>query len=320
MARSNILVCGSTGFIGRNIAERLCKRDDVTVYGHHHRRPPLGDPRIVPVAADLTDPDDARRVVAGMDVVIQAAATTSGAKDIVERPYIHVTDNAVMNSHLLQAAFDCKVGHFIFFSCSVMYPSSDLPLEESQFTGDSGIHPRYFGIGWTKVYVEKMCEFYSRLGRTRHTAIRHSNIYGPHDKFDLERSHVFGATMTKVMTTDTGRITVWGEGREARDLLHVDDLVRFVEAAMARQTAPFELVNVGCGHAIEIRKLVETIIRLSGRAVEVEHDLSKPTIPTRLSLDCARAREVFGWTPSVSLEEGVRRTIEWYRAEILGAK
>jgi GDP-L-fucose synthase len=320
MAKTKILVCGSTGFIGRNVAERLAARDDVTVYAHHHRRPPLADPRVVLVSADLTDPGQARSVVAGMDVVIQAAATTSGAKDIVERPYIHVTDNAVMNSHLLQAAFDHNVGHFIFFSCSVMYPSSDLPLEESQFTGDSGIHPRYFGIGWTKVYVEKMCEFYSRLGRTRHTAIRHSNIYGPHDKFDLERSHVFGATMTKVMTTDTGRITVWGEGREARDLLHVDDLVRFVEAAMARQTAPFELVNVGCGHAIEIRKLVETIIRLSGRAVEVEHDLSKPTIPTRLSLDCARAREVFGWTPSVSLEEGVRRTIEWYRAEILGAK
>ena len=91
------------------------------------------------------------------------------------------------------------------------------------------MHPNYFGIGWTKLYIEKMCEFFSRLGVTKHTVIRHTNVFGPHDKFDLERSHVFGATVTKAMTSTTGAITVWGTGEEARDLIYVDDLVRFVE-------------------------------------------------------------------------------------------
>ena len=82
--------------------------------------------------------------------------------------------------------------------------------------------------GNTKVYVEKMCEFFSRLGKTKHTVLRHSNMYGPHDKYDLEKSHVFGATVTKVMNSTDGKVNVWGTGEEKRDLLYVGDLVDFI--------------------------------------------------------------------------------------------
>ena len=195
------MICGATGFIGRNIAETLCQREDIEVFGAHFNRPPLDNERIHPVHADLTDPRQVDAVTRGMDVIIQAAATTSGSRDIFQAPYIHVTDNAVMNSLILRAAYEHEVSQLIFFSCTVMYQSGEHPLKESDFNPADEMHPRYFGVGWTKVYIEKMCEFYSRLGRTKHTVIRHSNIYGPHDKFDLEKSHVFGATMTKVMTT-----------------------------------------------------------------------------------------------------------------------
>ena len=124
-----------------------------------------------------------------------------------------------MNSLIFRAAHDRKVGHVVFFSCSVMLREQRAGAHGSDFDANAEIAPRYFGIGWTKVYIEKMCEFYARLGTTRYTAIRHSNIYGPHDKFDLERSHVFGATVTKAMTAADGRIVVWGSGEEARDLL-----------------------------------------------------------------------------------------------------
>lgn len=104
-----ILVCGATGFIGRNIAEALAAQPEFEVYASHFRRPAPDHPRIHPVSADLTDQTAVDRVTKGMDVIIQAAATTSGAKDIVERPYIHITDNAVMNSLLLRAAFEHAV-------------------------------------------------------------------------------------------------------------------------------------------------------------------------------------------------------------------
>ncbi len=317
MKAQKILVCGATGFIGRNLVEYFSDRTDLELYGIYHRSKPPLDPRLTMLPADLTDADDVRQVISGMDIVIQAAATTSGAKDIVTRPYYHVTDNAVMNSLIFRAAHESNVARLIFFSCSVMYRSSDRPVKESDFDANREMHHNYFGVGWTKVYTEKMCEFYSRLGRTAYTVLRHSNIYGPYDKFDLERSHVFGATMTKVLTARKGKITVWGDGETARDLLYVSDLARCVDLALKKQEKPFELFNVGSGQAITVNDLVEKIIAHSGKNLTIEHDLSKPSIKTSLCLDTTRAGNKLGWKPRVSLDEGIRKTLEWYRAHIL---
>lgn len=315
-SKRKVLICGATGFIGRNIAETFVARPDLEVVGVYNRRPAFACPGLAWVQADLSRPEDVARCVADVDLIVQAAATTSGSKDIVTRPYIHVTDNAVMNSLLFRAAHDAGVKHVVFFSCTVMYPTSERALDESAFDANAPIHPRYFGVGWTKVYIEKMCEFYAGLGRTRYTAIRHSNIYGPHDKFDLEHSHVFGATVTKTMTAEGGRVVVWGTGEEARDLLYVDDLVDFVARAIERQTVPFALYNAGYGEAVSIRRLVERIAAASGRDLAIEHDLSQPTIPTSLFLDCAKARRELGWERRVTLDEGIARTLDWWRANV----
>lgn len=317
MGKKKVLICGATGFIGRNIAETFKKRDDFEVYGTYFESKQLQDSKIMMLHADLTRKEDVTRVVKGMDIIIQAAATTSGAKEIITKPYYHVTDNAVMNSLIFRAAHENKVSHVIFFSCTVMYQSSDLPVKETDFDPNKEMHSSYFGAGWTKVYIEKMCEFYSRIGNTKYTVIRHSNIYGPHDKFDLERSHVFGATVTKVMTAENnGKITVWGSGEEERDLLYISDLVDFVELAIDKQGTSFALFNVGYGSSIFINELVKKIIAHSGKNVTIEHDVSKPTIKTRLSLNITKVRNTLGWYPQVSLDDGIQKTLAWYRANV----
>ena len=316
--REKILVCGATGFIGRNIVELLAKRDDFDVYGTYLNTKPLDNPRIQMIQADLTNKEDVNRVLkGGVDILIQAAATTSGAKDIVTKPYYHVTDNAVMNSLLFRAAYDYEVSHVVFFSCATMYQPRDTPVKETDFDANEEMYPSYFGVGWTKVYIEKMCEFYSRIGNTKYTVIRHSNIYGPYDKFDLEKSHVFGATMTKVMTAEAGaKIVVWGTGEEERDLLYITDLVGFVKLAIEKQESKFELYNVGYGSSISVSNLVKKIIACSEKDIEIEYDLSKPTIKTKLSLDITRAKNSLVWFPKVSLDEGIRKTMEWYKSNI----
>lgn len=320
MARKKMLICGATGFIGRNMAEHFVRCEDFEVVGVYNKRPPFEHPGLGWLKADLTQPADVDRALAGVDVLVQAAATTSGSKDIVARPYIHVTDNAVMNSLLFRAAYEKRVGHVIFFSCTVMLQSSESPLSENDFDANVPIHPRYFGVGWTKVYVEKMCEFYSRIGSTKFTAMRHSNVYGPHDKYDLERSHVFGATVTKVMTAaQDGNIVVWGSGEEARDLLYVDDLVDFVGRVIDRQTAPFTLYNCGYGEAIPVKELVRKIVEKSGRKLHIEHDLSQPSIKTSLCLDCSKAEKDLGWVRQTLLDDGISKTLTWWRANIRGA-
>lgn len=315
--KKKVLVCGATGFIGRNIAEKLSLDDRYEVYGTYFNSRPFTNSRVNMKRVDLTARDEVNRLVKGMDIIIQAAATTSGAKDILTKPYYHVTDNAVMNSLIFRAAFENKVKHVLFFSCTVMYQPSDMPVKETDFDANQEIFPSYFGVGWTKVYIEKMCEFYSRIGTTMYTVLRHSNIYGPYDKFDLERSHVFGATMTKVMTAkDPGEIVVWGSGEEERDLLYVSDLVNAVENIMDKQEKKFELFNVGYGKAFTIKDLVGKIIRTSGKDIKMKHDLSKPTIKTRLCLDTSRIKRVIGWEPEVSLDEGIRNTMDWYSDNI----
>lgn len=314
MNNKKILICGCTGFIGRNIAEAFARRDDFEVYGTYLNSRLLNNSKIKMIKADLTNRDDVKRVINGIDIVIQAAATTSGAKDIINKPYYHVTDNAVMNSLIFRCAYEQKVSHVVFFSCTVMYQSSESPVKETDFDANQEIYPSYFGVGWTKVYIEKMCEFYSRLGQTKYTVVRHSNIYGHYDKFDLERSHVFGATMTKVMTAKDGKIVVWGSGDEERDLLYISDLVDFIEIAIKKQKSSFELYNVGYGSPISVNNLVKKIVSHSGKDIKIEYDLSKPNIKTKLCLDISKAKSSLGWFPKVSLDEGIQKTLDWYKS------
>lgn len=309
-----ILICGATGFIGRNLLSHFSDVDGIDVRAVFHERPAVGETakNVSWVQANLTSESDVQRVMQGVDVVIQAAATTSGAGDIVNRPHIHTTDNAVMNSLMLRAAHDNGIEHFVFFSCSVMYQSSETSVIEADFDASMSLEPKYFAAGWTKIYIEKMCEFYAGLGRMKVTALRHSNVYGPHDKFDLERSHMFGATVTKVLTAQDGAsIDVWGDGTEARDLIYIDDLVSAVQLSLSGQEASFGLFNVGAGQAYPVREIVERLITATGKNLSINYDTTMPTIPFTLALDCSKIGELLEWHPRVQLSDGIERTIDW---------
>lgn len=311
--KRKILILGGTGFIGRNIWERFSKSSAYEVYATYRDEKPAGGKGIQWVEADLTIPREVTKAIRGMDIVIQAAATTSGARDIIEQPYIHVTDNAIMNSLILRACFEEKVKHVVLFSSSTVYTPQEAPVKEEDFKGE--VFDKYFGSAWTKIYSEKMCEFYSRLGETKYTVIRNSNIYGPYDKFDLNKAHVFGATITKVLqASGNDKINVWGDGSEERDLLYVDDLVSFIDKVLEKQQEKFEIVNVSSGNNISIKELNEKIIAASGKNLKMEFDTSKPTIGFKLRIDNGKARKKYGWEPQVTLDEGIKKTLAWVRA------
>jgi nucleoside-diphosphate-sugar epimerase len=311
--KQKLVILGATGFIGRNLADYFVQKPQYEVYGTYFRSRPLEHPGIRMIQADLTRAEDVERALAGMDLVLQAAAVTSGAGDAATTPQMHITDNAIMNSLIFRAAHELSVSRLVFFSCSVMYQDRETPQKESDFDANREMFPNYFGGAWNKIYFEKLCEFYSRLGRTRYTVVRHSNVYGPYDKFDLKRSHVFGATIAKVAGSRDGTLTLWGSGEEKRDLLHVDDLVDFVERALERQQAPFSLYNAGSGRAVSVRELAQCIISAAGRELAIVCDLSKPTMKINITLDSNKALSELGWQARVPLEEGVARVLAWYR-------
>ena len=308
-----VVVLGATGFIGRNVAHAFAEDPAYSVAAVRHRRPAWAHPRIEWREADLTSADDVARALAGAEIVVHAAAATAGAGANIADPLALVVDNQVMNARVFAAAHRLGVGHLVWFSCSIMYASADRPQRETDFDPAAALHSAYRGAGTTKVYFERMAEWYAGLGKTKFTALRHSNIYGPHDKYDLGRSHFFGATITKALTARDGRIALWGAGTEGRDLLHVDDLVGAVRAAIGRQSTPFGLYNIGSGLAVPVADVAARIAALSGRPLAVTPDPSKPSIPVTIALDCARAFAELGWRPRVGLDEGIARTLDWWR-------
>ena len=264
------------------------------------------------VKCDLTKPKQVEKLIKNCEIIIQAAATTSGAKEIISKPYIHVNNNAIMNSVITKIAYDNFVKHVIIFSCTVMYRSSRKALREKDFDANKEMYSNYFGAGWMKVYVEKLAEFYSRLNRNKYTLIRHSNIYGPYDKFDLDKSHVFGATVNKVINAKSNNIIVWGKGSEGRDLLYIDDLISFVELAIKNQKSKFGLYNVGYGKIISINNLVKKIINISGKKLKIINDLTKKSLKNNVFLNCDKAHKEIKWKRKVSLDEGIKKTLNWY--------
>lgn len=304
-----ILILGSTGFVGHNAAEWFAAKGHEVAWHGFMRQPVRTDGGWI--EADLRQPKAVD--YSGFDVVIQCAAATSGCKDTLEDPAMHIANNAVMNSYILKECAAAKVKHVIFPSCSVMYQSSPHPLKECDFDANMPLNPAYLGFASTKLYTEKLCQFYSGLGETRFTVFRNSNFYGNYDKFDLEKGHFFGATVKKVMDATGDRISLWGTGQEARDLLHISDFCNLVDLAIEKQQSKFELFNCGSGNAIKIYDYAEKIIAASGKNLSIICDTSKPTIPTSLSLDCTKAKETLGWVPKISLDDGIELTLDWYR-------
>ena len=147
------------------------------IFGTFNKKKPFKNNKVKFLKCNLLNKKQVDKCLKGKDVVIMAAATTSGAKDIIERPYIHVTDNAIMNSIITRSAYDKNVPHIIFLSCTVMYHSQNSKIKEIDFNLNKKIYPNYFGAAWMKIFTEKMCEFYSNLNRNKYTIIRHSNVY-----------------------------------------------------------------------------------------------------------------------------------------------
>lgn len=313
----NLLICGGEGFIGRNCLEFYEKNGQYNItstYFSKQKYKPIDGVKYVKV--DLRDENQVKEIVKGQDIIIQAAATTTGSKDVVNNPYLHVTDNAVMNSWLFRESMLNNVGHLIFMSCTVMYQSKPTPQKESDWSSSDEIYENYFGVGNTKVYLENMCKFYSKLGNTKFTAIRHSNVYGPYDKYDLDKCHVVPAFVNKIINSEH-TLDVWGDGRASRDIVYIDDLVDMIDKVIENQKTKYELYNCGSGESFSIRELAETIMDVNNKKLSIVYDSSKPNIPTVVVLDCTKANNELGWFVKTTINEGIMKTSKWYKENYL---
>jgi GDP-L-fucose synthase len=227
---------------------------------------------------------------------------------------VHITPNVLINTLMLEAAHRAKVAKFCFISSGAAYPpTADRPVREAEmFDGDP--HDVYFAAGWMKRYAEILCRTYAeKIAQPMPTVVvRPSNVYGPYDKFDFNVSHVTAALIRRVIERQTP-LEVWGTGADIRDLIFVDDFIEGLLAAFATPQ-PHLAINICSGTGHSVRQILQKILIADGyEDADVRYDPTRPsTIPVRL-MDNAAARRLLGFEAKTSLEEGLRRTIQWYR-------
>lgn len=310
----NILVAGAAGFIGTNLALALTKRGARLRLTIHDKPLQTSFPDAEIITCDLRVAEHCARAVEGIDQVFLCAAHTSGAAVIRSTPLVHITPNVLINTLMLEAAHRAGVGRFCFISSGAAYPpTADRPVREDEmFEGDP--HDVYFAAGWMKRYAEILCRTYAeKIPRPMPTiVVRPSNVYGPYDKYDFAVSHVTAALIRRVAERQRP-IEVWGTGGDIRDLIYVDDFIDGVLAAVAIDRPHFA-VNICSGAGHSVREILDKILSVDGYAdAEVRYDPSRPsTIPVRL-MDNSLARQMLGFEARTPLEEGLRRTIDWYR-------
>lgn len=309
-----MLICGSDGFIGKNAFNYFVDQYKMTVFKFDGPKCEYTRNGVRYIHGDLRLEDHVQYLFGRgpYDIVLQAAATTTGSKDVVEQPYVHVTDNAVMNSWIFREAMLSKCGHVIFPSCTVMYQSKNYQQCEDDWDPGQELYDKYFGVGNMKVFMERMCDFYSRIGSTKFTAIRHSNVYGPHDKFDLDKCHVVPALINKIANA-TNTLDIWGSGKAYRDIIHIDDLIRFIDLCIQGQYESYELFNCGSGQSYSILELAHIIMGFEAKELDINFQTDKPDIPTTIILNCDKAKFKLGWTPQVPVINGLKKTYDWYK-------
>ena len=270
---------------------------------------------------DLRDQRAARDAVDGAEVVVHLAARVGGIGFNRRNPAPLAYDNLIMGANIFEASRDAGVSKLVA-ACSVCaYPKiTPVPFKEDDlWNGYPEESNAPYGIAKKMLIV--LSDSYRRQYAFDSCAPVLANLYGPGDNFDLEDSHVIAAMVRKYVEAterDEPEVVLWGTGNPSREFLYVDDAARALVLAAERYDSS-DPVNIGTGRETRIRDLAETIARLTGYQGKTAWDTARPDgQPTRY-LDVSRARERIGFEAEVELEEGLRRTIESFRASLTPA-
>ena len=306
-----IVVTGGSGMIGTHMIKELLKRG-ADVRTHIHKSPlKIDDDRIeILYDIDLTNIDDCIELIDGADYVIHLAGMIANPK-YVPTDFQITLNQITCLTNVIDACQRCGVEKFIDLNSGTGYPLKDYPLKEEEYWDDEP-YISYYGYGWMRRYREKVLEHCSHFSDMEIYISRTTAVFGPHDNFDLETSHVIPALIKRSLKGENPFV-VWGTPDVVRDFIYVEDVINGMLLIMDKGN-PMEPYNLGSGESITIGRLVESVLSAGDLKLNVEWDSTKPTtIPFKLA-DISKITEL-GFVPKYTFEQGIKKTIEWYLSE-----
>lgn len=312
--RERIFVAGHRGMVGSALVRALRERTDAELVLRSHEELDLCDGAQV----------DAFFAHAGISTVCLAAARVGGIHANNTYPAEFIRQNLLIESHVIHAAWKYQVRQLLFLGSSCIYPRlAPQPLREDALLGGP-LEPTNEPYALAKIAGIKLCESYNRQYGTDFRCIMPTNLYGPGDNFHAEDSHVLPALIRRfhdALLTGNPEVTIWGSGQPLREFLHVDDLASAClhlmaqprERVAALTTPQCSHFNCGSGEEVRIAALALAIAETIGYEGHVAFDRSRPDGTPRKLLDSGKLRSL-GWKPTISLREGIARTVNHYLA------
>ena len=304
---TRILVTGGSGFLGRHVVAELKAREYRNVVTFRSRE------------YDLTRESEVERALAdhAPELIIHLAATVGGIGANRRHPGTFYFQNLMMGSLLMEHACRNGVRRFLCVGTICSYPKfTPVPFrEEDLWNGYPEETNAPYGLAKKMLLVQSQA--YRQEFGFDASNVMLVNLYGPHDNFDPQTSHVIPALIRKCVEgaeAQAKEIEVWGTGKATREFLYVEDAARGIVAAAERLEGS-DPVNIGAGLEISIADLAQKIATLTKFTGRIAWDPTKPDGQPRRCLDVTRAAQLLGWTATTSLDDGLRRTIDWFRSE-----
>jgi len=298
-----IVVAGSTGLVGSAIV-RLFENKGFQTVGINRSVVDLFDKKATSDFILKTKPT----------VIIDAAARVGGIAANDQQPVEFLTDNLLIQNNLMEAAHKAAVHKFVFLGSSCIYPrDAAQPIKEEYFMYGP-LEKTNSAYAIAKIAGIELINSYRKEFGHNWISLMPTNLYGPHDNFDLKSSHVLPALIRKFVEAtleNQSSITLWGSGNPRREFLHVDDLAAAIEISLENYDSELHM-NVGTGEDLTIKELAAVISDLTGFKGEILWDTSKSDGTPRKVLDVTRVQKL-GWAPKISLRDGIQSTIDWYK-------
>lgn len=302
-----ILVTGGAGFLGTAVVQELKKRGVSEA-----------DIRITrSKETDLRLREECERAVAGIDIVFHLAANAGGIGYNRANPGVLFYDNIVMNTELMEAARKAGVQKFLGIGSICSYPKlTPVPFKESDFWNG---YPEETNApyGLAKKMMQVQADAYNQQYGFNAISVLIANLYGPRDHFEPNRSHLIPSIIRKVeeaQKNNQNSIEAWGTGEPTREFFYVDDAAEGIVLAMEKYDSPAP-INLGSGQEMHISEVIQKIVKQMGFTGEIKWNPGEPDGQPRRTFDTSRAKNEFGFNAKTPFEEGLRKTIEWYRAQ-----